>query len=77
MPIHFTSAELFARRVAATTEMRRRGLDALLMFRQESMFYLTGYDTFGYVFFQSIVLTADGQMTLLTRSADQRQAKFT
>ena len=77
MPIHFTAAELAARRNAATTEMKRRGLDALLMFRQESMFYLTGYDTFGYVFFQSIVLTADGRMALLTRSADQRQAKFT
>lgn len=77
MPIHFTAAELDARRAVATAGMKRRGLDALLMFRQESMFYLTGYDTFGYVFFQSIVLTADGRMTLLTRSADQRQAKFT
>ncbi len=77
MPIHFTTDELAARRTAATSEMKRRGLDGLLMFRQESMFYLTGYDTFGYVFFQSIVLTADGRMTLLTRSADQRQAKFT
>ncbi len=77
MPIHFTAAELEARRAVATAGMKRRGLDALLMFRQESMFYLTGYDTFGYVFFQSIVLTADGRMTLLTRSADQRQAKFT
>ncbi len=77
MPIHFTAAELDARRAVATAGMKRRGLDALLMFRQESMFYLTGYDTFGYVFFQSIVLNADGRMTLLTRSADQRQAKFT
>ena len=77
MPIHFTADELAARRNAATAEMKRRGLDGLLMFRQESMFYLTGYDTFGYVFFQSIILTADGRMTLLTRSADQRQAKFT
>ncbi len=77
MPIHFSANELGGRRTAATTEMKRRGLDALLMFRQESMFYLTGYDTFGYVFFQTIVLTADGRMTLLTRSADQRQAKFT
>lgn len=57
--------------------MKRRGLDALLMFRQESMYYLTGYDTFGYVFFQSLVLTADGRMALLTRSPDLRQARFT
>ena len=77
MPIHFSSEELAGRRKAAVAEMKARGLDALLMFRQESMFYLTGYDTFGYVFFQTIVLTADGHMTLLTRSADKRQAKFT
>ncbi len=77
MPIHFTAAELEARRASAGREMKARGLDALLMFRQESMFYLTGYDTFGYVHFQSLVLHADGRMTLLTRSADQRQAAFT
>jgi Xaa-Pro dipeptidase len=77
MPIHFTAEELAGRRQAAITEMKARGLDALLMFRQESMFYLTGYDTFGYVFFQSIILTADGRMVLLTRSADRRQARFT
>lgn len=47
--------------------MARRGLDALLIFRQESMYWLTGYDTFGYVFFQCLVLGADGRMTLLTR----------
>jgi len=41
------------------------------------MFYLTGYDTFGYVFFQCLYLGADGKMTLLTRSADLRQAKHT
>lgn len=77
MPIHFTATELANRCSTAVAEMKLRGLDALLMFRQESMYYLTGYDTFGYVFFQSIVLTADGRMALLTRSADKRQAKFT
>ena len=32
--------------------MKEQNIDALLMFRQESMYWLTGYDTFGYVFFQ-------------------------
>lgn len=58
-------------------ELTRRGLGALLIFRQESMYYLTGYDTFGYVFFQCLVLTASGEMTLLTRAPDLRQAQFT
>ena len=57
--------------------MAEAGLDGLLMFRQESMYYLTGYDTFGYVFFQCLYLGADGRMTLLTRAPDRLQAKLT
>ena len=75
--IHFTPAEFAERRRAAIALMEIRGLSALLMFRQESMYYLTGYDTFGYVHFQCMVLTSDGRLTLLTRSADRLQAKFT
>ena len=77
MPLHFTPAEMSARRAAACAAMKARGLDALLMFRQESMYYLTGYDTFGYVFFQCLVLTASGRTALITRAPDFRQAKFT
>lgn len=58
-------------------ELERRQLDGLLMFRQESMYYLTGYDTFGYVFFQCLYLRVDGQLTLLTRAPDYLQARFT
>ena len=48
--------------------MAARGLDGLLMFKQESMYWLTGYDTFGYCFFQCLVLRADGALVLLTRA---------
>ena len=47
------------------------------MFRQESMYWLTGYDTFGYVFFQTLVLDQKGNIILLTRAPDLRQAKNT
>jgi Xaa-Pro dipeptidase len=77
MAVHFTRSELERRRDAALAAMAGRGLDALLMFRQESMFYLTGYDTFGYCFFQCLVLFADGTFTLLTRAPDLRQARHT
>ncbi|MEM1306154.1 MAG: aminopeptidase P family N-terminal domain-containing protein, partial [Pseudomonadota bacterium] len=59
--LHFSTAEFAGRRRAACAAMSSRGIDALLMFRQESMYYLTGYDTFGYVYFQCMVLTADGR----------------
>ena len=75
MAIHFTPDELAQRRAATLAEMRRRGLDGLLMFRQESMYYLSGYDTFGYVFFQCLYLGADDRMVLLTRAPDLLQAE--
>jgi Xaa-Pro dipeptidase len=75
--LHFSPEELAQRRARACAAMSARGLDALLCFRQESMYYLTGYDTFGYVFFQCLYLGADGTMTLLTRAPDLRQARHT
>ena len=56
--------------------MKEQNIDALLMFRQESMYWLTGYDTFGYVFFQTLVLDQRGNTILLTRAPDLRQAKI-
>src|SRR3954454_7806495 len=77
MALHFSEAELAQRRARAIELMAARGLDGLLMFRQESMYYLTGYDTFGYVFFQCLYLGADGSLMLLTRAPDLRQAQHT
>lgn len=77
MPLHFNREEFAARRKATIAALDSRGLDGLLMFRQESMYYLTGYDTFGYVFFQCYYLGADGRQFLLTRAPDLRQAQLT
>jgi Xaa-Pro dipeptidase len=55
--------------------MRERGLDAFVVFAQESHYWLTSYDTAGYVFFQAGVILADDSPTiLLTRTPDLRQA---
>ena len=77
MALHFTREEFAARQARAIAALERAGLDGLLMFRQESMYYLSGYDTFGYVFFQCLYFSADGRMTLLTRAPDRLQAKHT
>jgi Xaa-Pro dipeptidase len=77
MALHFSKAELADRRKQTIEAMQKRGLDGLLIFRQESMYYLTGYDTFGYVFFQCLYLGADGRLMLLTRAPDLRQAQHT
>lgn len=75
--LHFAPDE-YADRIARTcARLRVAGFDGLLIFRQESMYWLTGYDTFGYVFFQCLLLTVDGRMALLTRAPDRLQARFT
>ena len=77
MALHFTGEEFSRRLRLAQAAMQAKKLDALFCFEQESMFWLTGYDTFGFCFFQCLVLTSDGRLALLTRSADQRQAQLT
>jgi len=77
MALHFTRPEFEARIQRTVREMVSRGLDGMLLFQQESMYYLTGYDTFGFCFFQCLYLGADGRLALLTRSADFRQAQHT
>ena len=77
MPVHFSEEEMRARRVKAAAAVAGAGLDGLLMFKQESMYYLTGYDSFGFSLFQCLVMDAGGRVALLTRLPDLRQARHT
>ncbi len=73
------SVEVYEARIARARDgLKAAGLDALLLFAQESLYYLTGFDSGGYVFFQCAILTADeGPITLLTRRPDRDQAAAT
>ena len=77
MGLHFSVEEFKSRKDKIIKLLKEEKLDALLMFRQESMYWLTGYDTFGYVFFQTLVLDQKGDIILLTRAPDLRQAQNT
>ena len=77
MGIHFTKEEFAERKSRVVKELKKQKLHALLMFRQESMYWLTGYDTFGFVFFQCLILTIKGDLVLFTRAPDLRQAQNT
>jgi len=74
---HFTTAEFAARLSRTRAAMDEAGLDGMLLFAPESHYWLTGYDTFGFCFFQCMVLPRHGEPVLLTRSADLRQAQHT
>ena len=77
MPVHFSPEEMAGRRERAAAAIRAAGLDGLLCFKQESMYWLTGYDSFGFSLFQCLIVGADGSVTLLTRLPDLRQARHT
>ena len=77
MALHFSNEEFLLRKSKVIKSMKEKNLDALLMFRQESMYWLTGYDTFGFVFFQTLFLDKNGEIILLTRAPDLRQAQNT
>jgi Xaa-Pro dipeptidase len=78
MTLHFQRSEFDARLASARAALQREKLDAILLFAQESLYYLTGFDTSGFVFFQCALLTADaGEIVLLTRRPDFEQARRT
>ena len=72
----FTRDEYDARMARLRAAMAERGLDGMLLFAPDSHLWLTGYDTFGFCFFQALIV-GPGEPVLLTRSADLRQARET
>jgi Xaa-Pro dipeptidase len=77
MALQFERDEYEGRLAAARAAMGEQGLAAMLLFAPESHYYLTGFDTEGFVFFQCLVFTADGRLLLLTRLPDLEQARQT
>lgn len=68
--------EEFQRRLKGVqTGMAARGLEALLVFGPENIFYLTGYETIGYSAFQLAVVTAGGEPRLLVRELERGAAR--
>jgi len=63
MALHFTKEEFKNRKSKVLKSMKEQNLNVLLMFKQESMYWLTGYDTFGFVFIGAV--TMGGIMTAI------------
>ena len=77
MTQHFDAPEYALRKSRAIAAIKSEGLNALLMFAPESQYWICGYDTFGFALFQCLVFTAKGDLHLLTRNPDLRQARLT
>jgi Xaa-Pro dipeptidase len=72
MTLPFDHGEYAARLRRTRAAMRDAGLDALLVFHQEHMFYLAGYDQIGYWVYQVLIVpAADAPMTAVVRKVDE------
>lgn len=56
-PLPFSDTEYAGRNDETRRRMAAANLDALLLFHQESMFYLFGYDQLGYWVYQTAIMT--------------------
>ena len=68
MALCFSPEKFAAHQAGAIQKMQVLGLDSLLMFKQESMFFRTVYGTFGFCCFQCLYLGTGGLLMLLART---------
>lgn len=67
------SVEEFQTRLAnVRSEMKRRDLDALLLFNPENIYYLTGYASLSYFVYQSLLVTHDAPPLMIGRRLVER-----
>ncbi|HEX4211822.1 MAG TPA: Xaa-Pro peptidase family protein [Candidatus Dormibacteraeota bacterium] len=71
----FPREEYVARVGAVQREIGRRGLDGLVLFGPNNLFYLSGYETIGYSNFQFLAVTASGEPRLLVRELESAPAR--
>lgn len=68
---YFTHEEWIRRYTAVKERIREKNIDGLLITSTENIFYLTGFHTTGYYFFQCLYIPADGQPFLLVRKMER------
>ena len=66
----FPMAEFEARLARLRARLEARGVDALVVTTPENLFYLTGYQTPGYYWFQALVVPTDGEPFMVTRQLE-------
>ncbi len=71
MPLPFKNGEYKHRIDTVRARMSKENLDILLLYHQESMFYLFGYDQLGYWVYQTAIVDVNSEdIIVLCRTAD-------
>ena len=74
-PPGFSESEYAARLAAVRAAMRKVGLDALLVTSPENIYYLSGYQSLGYLAFQALAVALTGSPALLIRELERANAE--
>jgi len=74
---HFGAGEYRERIRRLVEQLEQRGLAGILLFAQETAYYVIGYDSPAYSDLQALFIGANGRMILITRSADVRHTVAT
>ncbi len=74
--IHFSQEEFDDRQRRTRILMEDRDLDGLLLFKIEDIYWLTGFDSDGFVIFNSLFIGTEGSMTHLARAADLANIEY-
>jgi Xaa-Pro dipeptidase len=70
----FSLEEYDGRVAKVRARLEERGLDALLVYWPENIYYLTGYDTLGYFNYQLLVLPRTGEPFFVIRRLERQNA---
>jgi Xaa-Pro dipeptidase len=71
----FSVREYKQRLASAQAEMRARGLDVLMVYWPENIYYLTGYHTIGYFSYQVLFVSAIEDPIMLVRRLDRQNVR--
>ena len=65
--LHFSLSEYQQRLDALRTRMQQREVDVMLIHTPENLFYISGYQTPGYYWYQTLIIMLDAQPIFITR----------
>ncbi len=68
--IYFTREEFAERQARVRAALSDKGLEGMLLFKIEDMYWLCGLDTQGFVIFHAMYIGVNGELTHISRSAD-------
>ena len=74
--MHFTTAEFGERQERTRDALADQGLDGMLLFKIEDMYWLSGFDSDGFSIFHAMFIGADGELTHVSRGADLPNLRY-